>query len=91
VLEEVPDFRPGLEALGQALLKNGEAGRAVSILEKAIRLDPKWPDGHVLLGRAYQAAGRREEAKNEFAIAQKLSNEERKRLEEKVKASKPKQ
>jgi hypothetical protein len=44
----------------------------------------------VLLGRAYMLAGKREEARKEFAAAQKLSEDERKRLEEKVSGSKSK-
>ncbi len=88
VIEAEPDFRPGLEALGQALLKKGDAASAVAVLERAVGLDPKWPDGHVLLGRAYIAAGRRAEAKKEFDVAQKLTAEERKRLEQKVSGSK---
>jgi cytochrome c-type biogenesis protein CcmH/NrfG len=40
-----------------------------------------------LLGRAYTRAGRREDAKKAFATAQRLSAEERKRLEDAV--SKP--
>jgi Flp pilus assembly protein TadD len=85
-----PDFRPALEAYGQALLKKGDAERAVAALERAVRLAPGWPDARVLLGRAYMAAGRRDDAQREFAEAQRLSDEERARLEEKVSAPKTK-
>ena len=88
VIEITPDFRPGLEALGQALFKKGDARGAVEVLERAVKLDPNWPDGHVLLGRAYSKVGRREDARKEFAIAQSLSSEERKRLEKEVQGSK---
>jgi Flp pilus assembly protein TadD len=84
VVGAAPDFRPGLEALGQSLLKKGEALRAVEVLERAVKLGDAWPNGHALLGRAYIAAGRREDARKEFAIAKELSNQERKRLERKV-------
>jgi len=50
-------------------------------------LDPTWPNAFALLGRAYKRAGRTEEAKRAFATAQRLSSEERKRLERAV--SKP--
>lgn len=89
VLAATPDFRPALEALGQAFLKRKDPLQAVEVLERAVKLDPAWPDGHVLLGRAYQAAGRTSDARQEFATAQRLSNEERKRLEEKFGRSKP--
>jgi Flp pilus assembly protein TadD len=87
VVEESPEFRPALEALGQALLKKGDAAHAILLLERAVKLDPKWPNGRALLGRAYKAAGRTDEANREFNAAQKLSAEERQRLEEKVKGS----
>ncbi len=89
VLAVTPDFRPALEALGQALLKKKDPLQAVEVLERAVKLDPAWPDGHVLLGRAYQAAGKKNEARQEFATAQRLSSEERKRLEEKFGKQKP--
>ena len=81
-------FQPALESLGQALLKKGDAARAVAVLERAVKLDPNWPDARALLGRAYMIVGRREDAKREFAAAQRLSDEARKKLEEKVSGSK---
>ena len=89
VLAVTPDFRPALEAQGQAFLKKKEPLKAVEVLERAVKLDPAWPDGRVLLGRAYQAAGRADDARQQFAAAQRLSNEERKRLEQKLNNSKP--
>jgi tetratricopeptide (TPR) repeat protein len=89
VLNGSPDFRPGLEALGQARLKNGDAVRAIEVLERAVKIDPDWPDGRVLLGRAYMAAGRRADAQKEFEAAQRLSQQERKKLEEAVSGKKP--
>ena len=59
------------------------------LLEQVVALDPTWPDGFALLGRAYTRAGKREEAKKAFATAQKLSAEERQRLERAVTKPKP--
>ena len=87
VVEKDPGFRPALETLAQARLKQGSNNEAISLLERAVALDPTWPQAFALLGRAYTRAGRREDAKKAFATAQKLSAEERKRLEDAV--SKP--
>jgi Flp pilus assembly protein TadD len=84
VIESTPDFRSGFEALGRALIRKRDFARAVVVLERAVRLDPNWPNAHVLLGRAYAGAGRQEAAKKEFATAQELVDAERKRLEQKV-------
>jgi Flp pilus assembly protein TadD len=89
VTESAPEFGPALEALGQAYLKQGEATRAVPLLERAIKLRPDWPDGRALLGRAYMATGRREEARREFEAAKRLSEGERRRLEEQVNQPRP--
>ena len=64
--------------------------RGFQVLERAVKIDPNYPDVRVLLGRAYMAAGRREDAQKEFAAAQRLSEDERRRLEEKVSGQKPK-
>jgi len=87
VLEADKTFRPAIETLAQARLKQGSINEAIALLERATALDPTWPNAFALLGRAYTRAGKREEAKKAFATAQKLSAEERKRLEDAV--SKP--
>jgi predicted Zn-dependent protease len=80
-------FRPAIETLAQARFKQGAINEAIALLERAVALDPTWPNAFALLGRAYKRAGRTEEAKRAFATAQRLSSEERKRLERAV--SKP--
>jgi cytochrome c-type biogenesis protein CcmH/NrfG len=70
------------------LLKQNSAAQAVRVLERAVKVDPAWPQGFALLGRAYMLSGRRDDARRAFDAARRLSEEERKRLEEKV--SKPK-
>ena len=87
VVEADKTFRPAIELLAQARMKQGSFNEAIVLLERATTLDPKWPNAFALLGRAYTRAGKREEAKKAFATAQKLSAEERKRLEDAV--SKP--
>jgi predicted Zn-dependent protease len=90
LVETAPDFRPGLEAFAQVLLKKREAAHAVRILERASKLDPNWPDVHFLLGRAYMMVGRQTDAHREFAAAKRISENERQRLEEKVSGPKSK-
>jgi tetratricopeptide (TPR) repeat protein len=51
--------------LGKALLQKADAGGAVSNLEIAVKLVPENALFHYELGRAYTAAGRRDEAKRE--------------------------
>jgi Flp pilus assembly protein TadD len=70
-------------------LRQGDGTKAVEVLEHAVSLDPSWPIGHALLGRAYQMTGRHEEAKKEFATSQKLAGEERQRFEDAVHSSQP--
>jgi len=52
-------------ALGKALLQQGNFAGAVSNLEMAVKLEPENALYHYELGRAYTAAGRREEGKRE--------------------------
>jgi predicted Zn-dependent protease len=81
VVEADKTFRPAIETLAQARMKQGSINEAIALLERATTLDPTWPNAFALLGRAYTRAGKREEAQKAFATAQKLSAEERKRLE----------
>jgi predicted Zn-dependent protease len=58
--------------LGKTMLKKGDAVAAATYLEHANRLDPSNYITHSLLGQAYRAMGRTEEASREIATAQKL-------------------
>jgi cytochrome c-type biogenesis protein CcmH/NrfG len=49
-----------------------------------VQLNPKWPDAYALLGRAYQQAGRRDDALKAFDTSKRLAQEERQRLEQKL-------
>jgi Flp pilus assembly protein TadD len=59
-------------ALGHALLQAGQAAAAVAELEKAASLEPRMQQAHYLLGRAYKALGRTQDAEAAFARVQKL-------------------
>lgn len=58
--------------LGKVLLKQGDAAGAGSYLEHARSMDPQNYMAHSLLGQAYRAMGRVDEAKRETDTAQKL-------------------
>jgi Flp pilus assembly protein TadD len=58
--------------LGKTMLKKGDAVAAATYLERANQLDPSNYITHSLLGQAYRAMGRLEEASREIATAQTL-------------------
>ena len=59
--------------LGRAYMKKGEASTAEGMLRRAIGHDPNNRSAHYLLAQLLQQAGREEEARREFAIADALS------------------
>lgn len=63
--------------LGKCYLKKRELANAEGMLRRAIQFDPNNKSAHYMLAQVYQQGGREEEAKREFAIAEKLqgSNE----------------
>jgi tetratricopeptide (TPR) repeat protein len=58
--------------LGKAYTRTGNLGTAEGMLRRAIQYDPNNRTGHYLLAQLLQQTGRVEEAKREFAIAEKL-------------------
>jgi tetratricopeptide (TPR) repeat protein len=60
-----PNAFPARKALGQALLENGDVDGAIDELLTGIKLAPQSPGLHFQLARAYQRAGRLEEATRE--------------------------
>jgi tetratricopeptide (TPR) repeat protein len=58
--------------LGKSYLKKKELSNAEGMLRRAIQFDPNNKSAHYILGQVYQQLGRTEEAKREFAIADKL-------------------
>jgi tetratricopeptide (TPR) repeat protein len=58
--------------LGKSYLRKRQLANAEAMLKRAIRFDPNNKSAHYLLGQVYHQSGRREEAKREFAITEKL-------------------
>lgn len=58
--------------LGKSYLKKKELSNAEGMLRRAIQFDPNNKSAHYILGQVYQQLGRTEDAKREFAIADKL-------------------
>jgi tetratricopeptide (TPR) repeat protein len=66
------------KALGQALLDTGDVDGAIAELQTGIRLAPESPGLHFSLARAYQKAGRLEEAnkeRDEFTRLDRMARE----------------
>lgn len=61
--------------LGRAYMKKGQPTTAEGMLVRAIQYDPNNRTAHYLLGQLYQQMGRLEEAKREFAIAERLQRQ----------------
>ena len=61
--------------LGRAYLKQGQPATAEGMLRRAIQYDPNNRAAHYLLAQLLQQAGRQEEARAEFAIAEKLQGQ----------------
>jgi tetratricopeptide (TPR) repeat protein len=64
-VEAAPKEFPAHKALGQALLETGDIDGAIKELLVGIKQAPESPGLHFLLARAYQRAGRLEEASRE--------------------------
>ncbi|GAB4117961.1 MAG: hypothetical protein Kow001_17990 [Acidobacteriota bacterium] len=60
-------------ALGWALLESGDLSGSLAELEKAVGIEPGIPELRFTLARAYQKAGRKEDAARERAAFQRLS------------------
>ena len=61
--------------LGRAYMKQGQTATAEGMLRRAIQYDPNNRSAHYLLAQLLQQIGRHEEAKTEFAIAEKLQGQ----------------
>jgi tetratricopeptide (TPR) repeat protein len=75
-----PNAFPARKALGQALLENGDVEGAIGELLTGIKLAPLSPGLHFQLARAYQRAGRLEDAtreRNEFTRLDRLARTQR--------------
>jgi tetratricopeptide (TPR) repeat protein len=58
--------------LGRAYMKKGQPATAEGMLRRAIQYDPNNRSAHYLLAQLLQQTGRTEEARQEFAIAERL-------------------
>ena len=75
-VEAAPKAFPARKALGQALLETGDVEGAIRELEMGIKLAPASPGLHFNLAKAYQRAGRLDEAereRNEFTRLDRLA------------------
>ena len=67
--QKIVDLDPrdfaGRRALGQVLLETGDTGGSIAQLETGVRLAPDSPSMRFMLARAYQKAGRQEDAQRE--------------------------
>ena len=60
--------------LGKVMLKQGDAAMASNFLARAVHMDPNNYMAHNLLGQAYRALGRPEDAAREIQTATRLQN-----------------
>ncbi len=67
-----PFFSGPYIVLGKIYFKKGDFGNAENILRRAVEMDPKNFGAHYLLAQTLQQSGKLEEAKTEFALAEKL-------------------
>jgi tetratricopeptide (TPR) repeat protein len=75
-----PNAFPARKALGQALLETGDVEGAIKELQIGIKLAPDSPGLHFTLARAYQRAGRLEDAareRDEFTRLDRLARTQR--------------
>ncbi|MCY7375331.1 MAG: tetratricopeptide repeat protein [Pyrinomonadaceae bacterium] len=67
-----PFFSGPYIVLGKVYLKKQDLGNAENLLRRSTQIDPNNFGAHYLLGQVLQQAGKTEEAKAEFALAEKL-------------------
>jgi predicted Zn-dependent protease len=60
--------------LGQVLLKRSDPATALNYLVRAEKMDPGNHLTHLLLGQAYRAAGRKDDATREYKAAEAIQN-----------------
>jgi tetratricopeptide (TPR) repeat protein len=70
-----PFFSGPYILLGQAYAKKGQPATAEGMLRRAIQYDPNNRTAHYVLAQLLQQLGRHDEAKAEFAIAEKLQGQ----------------
>ena len=58
--------------MGKVFLRRGDAKSAAVYLQHAVKMDPGNYVTHTLLGQAYRAMGKEEDAKRELEAASKI-------------------
>lgn len=82
-----PDRCEGFVGLGEVKLRRGQPAEAVTALERAVELNPQYGPARVLLGSAYRALGRRDEAE---LLSQAVTNVRKRYLDDAWSAYLPK-
>ena len=67
-----PFFSGPYVVLGKVFLKKNDLANAENMLRRALQMDPNNFSGHHLLAQVFQQAGRADDAKREFELAEKL-------------------
>jgi tetratricopeptide (TPR) repeat protein len=70
-----PYFSGPYILLGKAYTKTGQQAAAEEMLRRAVEYDPNNKSAHYLLAQLLQQTGRAEEARREFAIAERLQGD----------------
>jgi Tfp pilus assembly protein PilF len=70
-----PFFSGPYIVLGKAYLARGQLDTAHDMLRHAVDSDPNNKSAHYLLGQTLQRLGKTDEAREQFAIASRLSDE----------------
>jgi tetratricopeptide (TPR) repeat protein len=69
---------PAIVNAGNLVLEDGDVDGAIAHFERAIRIDPDYPEAHHNLGVAYRRAGRRSDAVRELRRATGLERRRKK-------------
>ena len=77
LVRDHPEYAPGYEGLGEALLKQRQYPDAQSALEKAILLEPSSTAAHYQLGMLLGRIGKNDDSSKELEIARKLESDRR--------------
>lgn len=72
ILSQDPQNIDALHLLGMAVAQGGDPAAGAELIERAVRLNPAIPAFHNNLGTVYQAAGRQDDAIQEFDRAVRM-------------------
>jgi predicted O-linked N-acetylglucosamine transferase (SPINDLY family) len=69
VIAALPGHAPAHQQIGMAFWNRGDPAPAIALLERAVRLEPKLPAGHAMLGAMLRSVGRSDEAIASLRVA----------------------